>query len=88
MEMFMFSRTLLSSRDIGLNSLGFLIRALFFLGIGTTLELFQAVGGRPSWMERLKSFVIAGAISTAVALSIRADMPSCMPTSFSSAEWL
>ena len=47
-RMEMFSRILLSigSRDIGLNSLGFFVPCL--LGIGTTLELFQAVGGRPS----------------------------------------
>ena len=71
-----FSKILLriGSKDFGLNSLGLFAPCL--LGIGTTLELFHAVGGRPSWIERLKSLVMEGAITAAVSLNIQADMPS------------
>jgi len=46
------------------------------MGIGTTVEVFQAVGTLPALIDILKSFVRMGPILEAVCLSIMPDMLS------------
>ena len=46
------------------------------LGIGTTEDVFHAVGNFPERMDVFISFVIAGAMLTAVCFNIMADMLS------------
>ena len=50
--------------------------ALGTLGMGTTEETFQLEGGRQQRMEKLKSLVTEGAITSAVDFNMRADTPS------------
>ena len=50
--------------------------ALGTLGMGTTEETFQLEGGRQQQMEKLKSLVTEGAITSAVDFNMRADTPS------------
>ncbi len=47
-----------------------------FLGMGTTLEHFHAVGGWPDCIERLNGLVTEGAIAPAVYFNMRAEIPS------------
>ena len=49
---------------------------LFPLGIGTIEDVFQALGKLPDRMEAFMSFVIPGAMLTAVCFNMVADMPS------------
>jgi D-mannonate dehydratase len=49
---------------------------LFPFGIGTTDDVFQAVGNFPERIDMFMSFVIPGAMLVAVRFSIVPDIPS------------
>ena len=46
------------------------------LGMGVTTDIFAAFGNVPVFRERLNKLVTVGVIVTAVALSMRAEIPS------------
>ena len=70
------SRTLLvtDSNEMGLKNLTSFFELSF--GIGTMLDIFQSVGILPNSMDKLKSEVTEGAISSAKVFNIHEEMPS------------
>jgi len=56
--------------------------ALGILGMGTTKEIFQLVGGQPHAMEQLNNYVSDGAIALAVEFNIIMSRDTIRPICF------
>ena len=69
------SRTLLvTDSNMGLKNRTSFLKLSF--GIGTMLDIFRSVGILPNSMDKLKSEVTEGAISSAKVFNIHEEMPS------------